>query len=60
MFSNADWLTFCITLKGYHPQIATAFIQTFDGFEDRVAELTIRVSKDIIASVFHLPLDGER
>lgn len=60
MFSNADWLTFCITLKGYHPQIVAAFIQTFDGFEARVAKLTIRVSEDIIASIFHLPLDGER
>lgn len=59
MFSNADWLIVCITLKGYHPQIAAAFIQTFDGFEARVAEITIRFSEDIIASIFHLPLDGE-
>jgi len=59
-FSNADWLNFCMSLKGYHPEIATAFIQTFNGFEARVAELTIRVSEDIIACVFDLPLDGER
>jgi len=59
-FSKADWLNFCMSLKGYHPEIVTAFIQTFDGHEARVAELTVRISEDIIACAFDLPLDGER
>lgn len=59
-FSNTGWLKFCMALKGYHPQIAAAFIQTFNGFEAQVAELTIRVLEDIISCVFDLPLDGER
>ena len=60
VFSNANWLTFCLTLKGYHPQIAAVFVQTFNGYEAQVAELTVRVSEDIISSIFKLPLDGER
>ena len=33
MFRKAEWLRFCVALKGYHPQIVTAFISTFNGYE---------------------------
>ena len=47
-------------LKGYHPEIVTAFIQTFDGYEARIAELTVRISEDIIACAFDIQIEGER
>ena len=60
MFRKADWLHFCLALKGYHPQIVTAFISTFNGYEATVSGLTIRVSEDSLSCVFALPLNGER
>ena len=60
MFRKAEWLQFCLALKGYHPQIVTAFISTFNGYEATVSGLTIRVSEDSLSYVFALPLTGER
>jgi len=60
LFSNAGWLKFCLALRGYHPQIAAAFISSFNGFEATVAELTVRVTEDVLSYVFDLPLVGER
>ena len=60
LFANAGWLKFCLALRGYHPQIVAAFISSFNGFEATVAELTVRVSEDLLSYVFNLPLGGER
>jgi len=59
-FDRAGWLNFCLCLKGYHPEIVTAFIQTFDGYEAQIAELTVRISEDIIACAFDIQIEGER
>lgn len=60
MFGNAEWLRFCVALKGFHPQIVTAFISTFNGYEATVSSLTIRVSEESLSCAFALPLNGER
>ena len=60
MFRKAEWLRFCVALKGYHPQIVSAFILTFNGYEATVSGLTIRVSEESLSCVFALPLNGER
>jgi len=60
IFRKAEWLQFCLALKGHHPQIVTAFISTFNGYEATVSGLTIRVSEDSLSCVFALPLNGER
>lgn len=59
-FERAGWLNFYMCLKGYHPEIVTAFIQTFDGYEACIAKLTVRISEDIIACAFDIQIEGER
>jgi len=60
VFDRAGWLNFCLCLKGYHPEIVSEFVKTFDGYEAQVAELTVRISEDIIACVFDIQIEGER
>jgi hypothetical protein len=60
LFRKAEWLRFCVSLKGYHPQVVNAFTSTFNGYEAVVSGLTIRVSEESLSTAFALPLDGER
>lgn len=60
MFRKAEWLRFCVSLKGFHPQVVTAFALTFNGYEATVSGLTIRVSEESLSCAFALPLNGER
>jgi len=59
LFRKAEWLKFCVSLKGYHPQVVNAFTSTFNGYEAVVSGLTIRVSEESLSCAFALPLDGE-
>jgi len=53
-------MQFIKTLNGFHPQIAMAFTQTFNGYQAQVGGLTLYVLEGFIPEAFKLDILGER
>ena len=59
-FRKVGWIPFIKALNGYHPQVAMAFAQTFDGFQVQVGGLTMYISEGTITETFKLDIIGDR
>jgi len=58
-FKKFEWMQFIITLNGYHPQVAMAFAQSFNGFQAQVGGLTMYILEGTIVEAFKLDIAGD-
>ena len=60
ILEQKQWISFCEKFDGYYEEVALEFAHSFDGERATIGNLTIRISKDIIAHVTGLRQIGKR
>jgi len=55
-----QWISFFEKFDGYYEKVALKFAYSFNGERATVGNITIRISKDVIAQITGLPQTRER